>query len=127
MKAKLPFLIVVALLLGSAGLRAEETKTDATLKPAASQGAADASKREELRKRREEAEKLTPEQRETRRKEAAEKREARIKALQAKKKAGSLTEAEAHQLERLEAQNARFKKAAEAGAKAKETPKPTDK
>ncbi len=128
MKAKFPILFVVAALLGSVALRGEDAKPDTTPKaPAAAATAtgSDPAKQELARKRREEAEKLTPEQREARRKEATEKREARIKALQAKQKAGTLNENETRQLERLEAQNARFKKAAEnaANGKAKDATK----
>lgn len=54
-------------------------------------------------------ENLTPEERAKRRKEAAEKRAAHLKELRAKKDAGTLTDAEKGQLERLEKQSERAK------------------
>ncbi|MEI6343621.1 MAG: hypothetical protein WCR07_16850 [Verrucomicrobiota bacterium] len=62
-------------------------------------------------------ESLSPEERAKRRKEAAEKRSAQLKELRAKKDAGTLTDAEKSQLERLEKQADRAKKGRRGGGK----------
>lgn len=102
MKRSLLIALSSILLLGASGLRAEEAKPD-------EKGGRPAS----AEKRRQNQEKLTPEEREKRRKEAVEKRDARLKELRAKKEAGTLNDVEKKQLERLEQQAERAKRAKE--------------
>jgi hypothetical protein len=63
--------------------------------------------REEIRKRREELEKLTPEERAERMKARRQKATEELTSLRAKKEKGELSEAEAKKLERIEARLAR--------------------
>jgi hypothetical protein len=95
MKSIIRSLVISGLLLGgAAAVRAEDTATDAAKKTH------NVSK-EDLKKKRDEAASLTPEQKEAKRKEMLAKRAAKLKELQAKKAAGTLTEQETRQLERL--------------------------
>jgi hypothetical protein len=90
MKTWIRYVLAGALMLSAAALRAEDAaapKTD-TAKPAVEKPHGGKAERE----------KLTPEQR----KEAREKAQAKLKELQAKKDAGTLSEAEKKQLARLE-------------------------
>ena len=84
------------MLLGAVSptLRAEDQATDK--KPGA-------ERREALKKRAEEFKNLTPEERAAKRKEMREKREKLMAELKAKKTAGTITEKEQKQLDRLEA------------------------
>lgn len=98
LKHLFPTLVAGVVLLSTPGLSAADTTADKA--PAvAEKGKADKPSNENL----------TPEERAKRRKEAAEKRAAQLKELRAKKDAGTLTDAEKSQLERMEKQAERAK------------------
>ncbi len=98
LKHLFPTLVAGVVLLSTPGLCAADTTADKA--PAvAEKGKADKPSNENL----------TPEERAKRRKEAAEKRAAQLKELRAKKDAGTLTDAEKSQLERMEKQAERAK------------------
>lgn len=98
LKHLFPTLVAGVVLLSAPGLSAADTTADkapaAVEKPKADKPS---------------NENLTPEERAKRRKEAAEKRAALLKELRAKKDAGTLTDAEKSQLERMEKQAERAK------------------
>ncbi|MEY3273286.1 MAG: hypothetical protein RLZZ341_2187 [Pseudomonadota bacterium] len=98
LKHLFPTLVAGVVLLSTPALSAADTTADKA--PAvAEKGKADKPSNENL----------TPEERAKRRKEAAEKRAAQLKELRAKKDAGTLTDAEKSQLERMEKQAERAK------------------
>lgn len=106
MKRHILIALTSLLMVGAAGVRAEDAKPAAPKPP----------NREAAEKRRAEQEKLTPEEREKRRKAAVEKRELRLKELREKKAAGTLNDADTKQLERLEKQAERSKRPRKDGA-----------
>jgi hypothetical protein len=106
MKRHILIAVASLLMVGSAGLRAEDTKE--APKPATGEHAE--------KKKKTEAEKLSPEERAKRRKEATAKRELRLKELREKKAAGTLNDADKTQLERLEKQAERSKRPKKDGA-----------
>ncbi len=73
--------------------------------------------RAEWEKRREELEKMTPEEREAKRKELKERLEKRISELRLKESAGTLTSQEKRELERREQVLKRFEQAVPGGPK----------
>jgi len=106
MKISIPSLLASVLLIASPALRAAETAPAPATPPAVTAPAP-----------RPAAENLTPEERTKRRKEAAEKRDAKLKDLRDKKTAGTLSDTEKTQLERLEKQTSRSKNPRRGGGK----------
>ena len=111
MKRNVLIALASLFMLGSVGLRAAEGDAPANKPPARTE------------KGKPSDEKLTPEERAKRRKEAIEKRDAILKELRAKKEAGTLNDTEKRQLERLEKQGDRAKRAKEDGAKPAKRPR----
>jgi hypothetical protein len=111
-------ILAAGVLFGTAAaLRGEDEK------PAASaEGKAKRPGREEALKRREAARKVSPQERRERSQQMWERYEGRMKELQTKKTAGTLTDAEGKQLERMEQVAVRRKAASE-----KEEAKPESK
>lgn len=100
MKTWIRYVLACAMMISAAALRAEDAATpkpDAA-KPAVEKPHADKPHADKPHAEKPDHEKLTPEQR----KEAREKAQTKLKELQAKKDAGTLTEAEKKQLARLE-------------------------